>query len=106
MKLETKNIYIIAGILFLITSAVNLEMPLFKTYAEIENYGVGMIGFAFASYIAGLLPTALFFGGLSEKIGKKKVLIIALVLSTNSILVISLLPNLYALFISRILVGS
>ncbi len=106
MKSETKNIYIIAGVLFLITSAVNLEMPLFKTYAENENYGVGMVGFAFASYIGGLLPVALLFGGLSDRIGKKKVLIIAMALSVLSILVISVFPNIYTLFIARILVGS
>ncbi len=106
MKSYNKNIYIITGILFLITSAVNLEMPLFKQYAENENFGVGMVGFAFASYIGGLIPTSLLFGGLSDKIGKKKVLIIALILSTCSVLTITVFPNLYALFIARILVGS
>lgn len=106
MSSKNKNIYIIAGILFLITSAVNLEMPLFKHYAENENFGIGMVGFAFASYIGGLLPTALLFGGLSDKIGKKRVLIIALILSTCSVLTISVVPNLYALFVARILVGS
>ena len=57
MNSENKNIYIITGILFLITTSVNLEMPLFRLYAENENFGVGMVGFAFASYIGGLLPT-------------------------------------------------
>ncbi|WP_452219409.1 MFS transporter [Lacinutrix undariae] len=106
MNTNTKNIYIITGVLFLITAAVNLEMPLFRIYTENENFGVGMVGFAFASYIGGLLPTALLFGGLSDKIGKKKVLLIALFLSTLSILIISIYPNLYVLFASRILVGS
>jgi len=106
MNSNKKNIYIISGVLFLITSAVNLEMPLFKTYAENENYGIGMVGFAFASYIGGLLPVASFLGGLSDRIGKRKVLIIALILSIFSILVISIFPHIYALFIARILVGS
>ncbi|MGY0392185.1 MFS transporter [Bizionia sp. KMM 8389] len=105
MTHNQKNIYIITGVLFLITAAVNLEMPLFRVYTENENFGVGMVGFAFASYIGGLLPTALLFGGLSDKIGKKKVLTIALMLSTLSIFIISLYPNLYVLFASRIIVG-
>ncbi|WP_262886518.1 MFS transporter [Winogradskyella wichelsiae] len=100
-----KSIAIITGVLFLITASVNLEMPLFRIYTENEHFGVGMVGFAFASYIGGLLPTALFFGGLSDKIGKKKVLIMALLLSTLSVLIISLYPNLYVLFASRVLVG-
>lgn len=105
MSSNKKNIYTITGVLFLITTAVNLEMPLFRIYTENENFGVGMVGFAFASYIGGLLPTALLFGGLSDKIGKKKVLLIALLLSTISVLIISLFPNLYVLFASRVLVG-
>ena len=105
MSPNRKNIYIITGILFLITASVNLEMPLFRIYTENENFGIGMVGFAFASYIGGLLPTALLLGGLSDKIGKKKVLLIALSLSTLSVLIISLYPNLYVLFASRILVG-
>ncbi|MFI0429976.1 MFS transporter [Mariniflexile sp. HMF6888] len=100
-----RQIIIISGILFLITSAVNLEMPLFKKYSENENFGVSMVGFAFASYIGGLIPTALFFGGLSDKIGKKKVLQIALVFSSISILIMTAYPNLYALFFARIFVG-
>ncbi|EDM43397.1 Major facilitator superfamily MFS_1 [unidentified eubacterium SCB49] len=99
------NIYIITAVLFLITASVNIEMPLFRVYTENENFGVGMVGFAFASYIGGLLPTALLLGGLSDKIGKKKVLLIALLLSTLSVLIISIFPNLYVLFVSRILVG-
>ncbi|WP_179319955.1 MFS transporter [Winogradskyella helgolandensis] len=105
MSSSKKHIAIITGVLFLITASVNLEMPLFRIYTENEHFGVGMVGFAFASYIGGLLPTALLFGGLSDKIGKKKVLIIALLLSTLSVLIISLYPNLYVLFVSRVLVG-
>ena len=105
MSPNKKYIYIITGILFLITASVNVEMPLFRIYASNEQFGVGMVGFAFASYIGGLLPTALLFGGLSAKIGKRKVLMIALSLSTISILIISIFPNLYVLFMSRILVG-
>ncbi|MFD1551134.1 hypothetical protein DNU06_03950 [Putridiphycobacter roseus] len=103
---SNKNIYIITGILFLITAAVNLEMPLFKQYADNENFGVGMVGFAFASYIGGLVPSALLLGGLSDRIGKKKVLLIALLLSTTSVLIMIIYPHIYALFYARILVGS
>ena len=106
VRKKIKQIIIISGILFLITSAVNLEMPLFKIYSDNENFGIGMIGFAFASYIGGLIPTALFFGGLSEKIGKKKVLQIALIFSTVSVLIMIIYPNLFALFFARIFVGS
>lgn len=53
-----------------------------------------------------LFSTALFFGCLSENIGKKKVLQIALIFSTISVLIMILYPNLFALFFTRIFLGS
>jgi hypothetical protein len=56
--------------LFLVTGAVNLEMPLYRAYASQAEYGNGMTTLMFASYIAGLLPSLLFFGGLSDRLGR------------------------------------
>lgn len=100
-----KHISILAGMLFLITFAVNLQMPLFKAYADKEHYGVGVIGFAFASYTLGLLPAALFLGGLSDRLGRKVVIQLALILSTLSTFIMILFPTIMGLFIARTLVG-
>lgn len=96
---------IVSGILFLITFAVNLEMPLFKAYADQAQSGVGMIGLAFASYIGGLLPTAILFGGLSDRIGRKPVLLLALAVSSLSVFLMVLFPNLGGLVVARVLTG-
>lgn len=96
---------IVSGILFLITFAVNLEMPLFKAYADQAQSGVGMIGLAFASYIGGLLPTAILFGGLSDRIGRKPVLLLALTVSSLSVFLMVLFPNLGGLVVARVLTG-
>ena len=65
--------------LFLITLAVNLSMPLFRPYAAIAGFNNGQTSLVLATYVLGMIPCYIFLGGISDKIGRKPVLIFSLV---------------------------
>lgn len=91
--------------LFLVTAAVNLEMPLYRDYASLSGYGNGMTTLMFAAYVAGLLPALLFFGGVSDRVGRKPVLFAGLTASLAATLLMIFRPEMQVLFASRILQG-
>ncbi len=91
--------------LFLVTAAVNLEMPLYRAYAAQSGYGNGLITVVFAAYIAGLLPALLFFGGISDRIGRKQAIFAGLVAALGATVLMIYRPGIQLLFISRILQG-
>jgi MFS family permease len=96
---------LIPFILALITLAVNISMPLFRVYAANAGFGNGMTALVFATYVTGMLPCFVFLGGLSDVVGRKKVLIASLMSSIFSILIITIFSNVYALFFARFFQG-
>lgn len=91
--------------LFLITLAVNLSMPLFRPYAAIAGFNNGQTSLVLATYVLGMIPCYIFLGGISDKIGRKPVLIFSLVCALLSNLIISIYPNVYALIFARFFQG-
>ncbi|MGG2548226.1 MFS transporter [Pseudomonas aeruginosa] len=82
--------------LCLITLAVNLQAPLYTAYAELSGYGAAATASAFSGYVLGVLPVLLVLGGLSDRIGRKPPLVVALLLSMVATLVMALWPRLAA----------
>ena len=66
---------IVATGLLLITLAVNISMPLFRVYAAASGFNNGQTSLVFAAYIVGMLPCYIFLGGLSDRVGRKPVII-------------------------------
>jgi MFS family permease len=91
--------------LFLITLAVNLSMPLFRPYAALAGFNNGQTSLVLATYVIGMLPCYIFLGGISDRIGRKPVLIFSLFCALFSDLTISLYPTVYALIIARFFQG-
>ncbi len=81
-------------------------MPLFTAYSSNENLGVGMAGVATAAYIFGLIPVALLLGGISDRFGKKRILLCSVALAIISVSAITIFPNLYAVIFARTVVGA
>lgn len=73
--------------LCLITLAVNLQAPLYTAYAELSGYGAAATASAFSGYVLGVLPVLLVLGGLSDRIGRKPPIVVALLLSMVATLV-------------------
>lgn len=67
----------IAFALLLVTLAVNVSMPLFQVYAEQAQYGTGKTALILAAYIGGMLPSYIFLGGISDRLGRKPVLLLS-----------------------------
>jgi len=96
---------IIVSALFLVTSAVNLQAPLYAKYADLSGYGNGMIAVVFAAYVVGVLPILVVFGGISERIGRKNSIFLALVIAMLATSLMILVPKIQTLIVTRILQG-
>ncbi|WP_083253574.1 MFS transporter [Pandoraea sp. ISTKB] len=66
--------------LFLVTFAVNLQAPLVPHYAAASGHGAGAQALAFACYVGALVPALLFLAGLSDRVGRRLPLAVALLL--------------------------
>jgi MFS family permease len=95
----------LAFALCMITTAVNLQAPLYDALAVRDGLGVGATTFAFACYVAGVLPVLLGLNGLADRVGRKPMIIAALLLSLMATAMILIAPNLVALGVARFLLG-
>lgn len=91
--------------LFSITAAVNLQVPLYTTYATSAHVGNALMAIVFASYVGGLIPVLILFGGVSDKVGCKPILLLSLFCAFVATFVMIEFPSLRTLFFSRILQG-
>lgn len=91
--------------LFMVTFAVNLQAPLYDVYAAESNVGATAVTVAFAAYVAGLMPTLLLLGGLSDRIGRRVPIALALVLGTAATALLVQVPSWTSLVIARFLLG-
>jgi MFS family permease len=103
--MKIKPTQVISFSLFLITLAVNVSMPLFRPYAALAGFSNGQTSLVLATYILGMLPCYVFLGGISDKIGRKPVLIFSLFLALFSNLTITIYPTIYALILARFFQG-
>ncbi|PHM44895.1 TetA [Xenorhabdus mauleonii] len=99
------SITILTLALFTTTFAVNLQTPLYSVYAAQSDVGATAVTVAFAAYVAGLMPTLLLLGGLSDRIGRRLPITMALLLATAATVLLVLFPNWESLFIARVLLG-
>ena len=103
--MNIKSTQTIPFALFLITLAVNLSMPLFRPYAALAGFNNGQTSLVLATYVLGMIPCYIFLGGISDRIGRKPVLIFSLLCALFSDLIISIYPNVYALIFARFFQG-
>ena len=80
-------------------------MPLFRVYATEAGFGNGQTALVLAAYITGMLPCYIFLGGISDRVGRKPVLIGSVVCSFMATLVVTISPTVYALVVARVLQG-
>ncbi|HEY9623477.1 MAG TPA: MFS transporter [Crinalium sp.] len=99
------SVAIVSAALFLVTAAVNLEVPLYRAYAEAAGYGNGLTAIVFAAYVAGLLPVLLLLGGISDRIGRKPVILAGLTSAALATVLMILSPTMSTLLAARIFQG-
>lgn len=91
--------------LFTVTFAVNLQAPLYEAYAAESEVGATAVTIAFAAYVGGLMPTLLLLGGLSDRIGRRAPIAIALILGTAATALLVVEPNWTNLVAARFMLG-
>lgn len=96
---------LLAIALFTVTFAVNLQAPLYDIYAATSDVGATAVTVAFAAYVGGLMPTLLLLGGLSDRIGRRIPIALALLLGAGATLLLVQAPSWVSLVIARLLLG-
>lgn len=91
--------------LFLATFAVNLQAPLYAVYAAESHVGTTAVTVAFAAYVVGLMPTLLLLGGLSDRIGRRIPVSIALLLGSAATALLVIKPSWESLVVARLMLG-
>ncbi|WP_435659996.1 MFS transporter [Leisingera caerulea] len=97
---------LLALCLFTVTFAVNLQAPLYEAYAAGSNLGATAVTVAFAAYAAGLMPALLLLGGLSDRIGRRIPVALALVLGCAATALLVVAPGWSSLVAARFLLGA
>ena len=95
----------LAFALCLITLAVNLQAPLYITYADLSGQGAAATAVAFSGYVLGVLPVLLALGGLADRVGRRPLIVAALALSMVATVLMLLVPSLQTLGLARLFLG-
>lgn len=98
-------VILLALSLFTATFAVNLQTPLYGVYAATSNVGATAVTIAFAAYVAGLMPALLLLGGLSDRIGRRIPVAMALLLGVAATSVLAMKPGWASLVVARVMLG-
>lgn len=104
-KTKSSPHLIVAIGLLLITLAVNISMPLFRVYAAASHLSNGQTSLVFSAYVLGMLPCYIFLGGLSDRVGRKPVMITSIVFAFIATGIITMWPNVFALTFARFFQG-
>ncbi|MFJ8677137.1 MFS transporter [Streptomyces sp. NPDC093589] len=92
-------------LLFTVMLGGTLPTPLYPLYAQRLGLSPLVVALVFAAYALGILGPLLFAGGLSDQIGRRKVLVPAVAIGILSCVVFAVSPTLPGLLAGRILSG-
>lgn len=104
-RANVRSAVYLAFALCMITTAVNLQAPLYDALAARDGLGVGATTIAFACYVVGVLPVLLGLNGLADRVGRKPLIMAALLLSLMATATTLIAPSLVALGVARFLLG-
>ena len=89
----------------LLLAGAFMPSPLYEFYREQWGLTPGDISIVFAIYAGSLIPSLIFFGGISDDIGRRKTLTIALGFAALGALAFAFASNLWWLLAGRVLQG-
>lgn len=99
------SFWLVAYGLFITLLGTNIPAPLYALYRSQWNLSSGMITLIFAAYALVVIPTIIISGQLSDRIGRKKLLIPGVLFSLLGSVFFALSDGLGMLLFSRILQG-
>lgn len=105
MNRDSRGWIVVLLSILVVGSAVNLQMPLFPQYAAQGGFGYTGKALLFAAYILGLVPTLALAGGASDAIGRRPVVLLAILCAALPTLALILWPEVQVLLWSRLFHG-
>ncbi|MBN1450400.1 MAG: MFS transporter [Anaerolineales bacterium] len=105
MNPSKRNLYILTFVLFVVMLGYGIIIPILPFYIESMGAGGTELGFLVASYAVMRLIFGPIWGGLSDRIGRKPVLLIGILGYAVTMVWFGLANTLWMLFAARILSG-
>ncbi|HEX4421814.1 MAG TPA: MFS transporter [Kofleriaceae bacterium] len=99
------SIYLVTFAVFLVTLAVNLQVPLYRVYAQAAHYGNGLTAVVFACYVGGLLPMLIFLGGSSDRLGRKWIVLAGMASASLATVLVIHAPQMQVVLMARVFQG-
>lgn len=101
----TRGSYLALVALLVFTMGTSIVTPLFPLYALEFGLSNGMLTLLFATYTAAVVPTMLVAGNLSDRLGRKSMLLPAMLVLCAASLVFAFTQSVPLLFVGRVLQG-
>lgn len=103
--LGNKGFWAAGYALWVLMTGTNLPAPLYGIYEHRWGFQPGVLTLIYSTYVLLLLPSLLFFGPLSDHFGRKKVILMGLVLAVVGAAVFGEATSVAALFVARAIQG-
>ena len=101
----TRGAYLAMVALLVFTMGTSIITPLLPLYASQFHLSNGTLTLLFATYTATVVPTMLVAGSASDRLGRKRVLLPAMLVLTCASLVFAFTESVSMLFVGRVLQG-
>ena len=105
MNASKRNLYILTFVLFVVMLGYGIVIPIFPFYIEEMGAGGTELGLLTASYAVMRLIFGPIWGGLSDRVGRKPILLIGILGYVITMVWFGLANTLWMLFAARILSG-
>lgn len=105
MNASKRDLYILTFVLFVVMLGYGIIMPIFPFYIESMGAGGTELGLLAASYAVMRLIFGPIWGGISDRVGRKPILLIGILGYVVTMIWFGLATQLWMLFAARILAG-
>ena len=95
----------VGGLLALFLMASTAPSPMYAIYQQRWGFSATVLTEVFAVYMVGILAALVLLGGLSDRIGRRPVLLASVALEIVSMVVLAFAPGVGWLFLGRVLQG-
>jgi MFS family permease len=102
---DKRGWFIVLAAILVLGGSVNLQMPLYAQYAQGADFGFTGLTLLFAAYILGLVPTLALAGGASDAVGRRPVVLAAIIAAALATVAMIVSVNVYTLLVARVFHG-